>query len=277
MAYIGRLALSRSAGGFSFGWWSADRFGHAVEEHGHDDAHFMFAVGGRYETTAAVEGPKTARAPLVFNPAQTSHRDRFEDGPGVFFSISVPAEQAREAADLGAPRTPLRLDRPKPRALLAMLMQECAAWEQDSPAAAEAICVELLGSIARSEPIESERPRWLRAVEEKLSEESDAPRLSDLAEAAGVHPYHLLRTFRSRHRCSPAEFSRGRRLERASELLTASRSSLSEIALTTGFADQSHFSRRFKRAYGFTPAEFRNLSGASERLVSDKTDVSGPE
>jgi AraC family transcriptional regulator len=48
------------------------------------------------------------------------------------------------------------------------------------------------------------------------------------------------------------------RIEWATARLRDSRSSLSEIALSAGFADQSHFTRVFRRATGLTPARFRD-------------------
>jgi AraC family transcriptional regulator len=48
-----------------------------------------------------------------------------------------------------------------------------------------------------------------------------------------------------------------RRLEKAQELLGGTDLPLAEIALATGFSDQSHFSRRFRDHLGTTPSAFR--------------------
>ena len=55
------------------------------------------------------------------------------------------------------------------------------------------------------------------------------------------------------------------RLKRARELLATTQLSLSEIALTSGFADQSHFSRRFHAFIGMTPRKFRRLARCTPR------------
>jgi AraC family transcriptional regulator len=47
------------------------------------------------------------------------------------------------------------------------------------------------------------------------------------------------------------------RIEFARRELAASSASLSEIAVSAGFCDQSHFSRLFKQYIGVTPAEYR--------------------
>ena len=44
--------------------------------------------------------------------------------------------------------------------------------------------------------------------------------------------------------------------------LTATGASLAAVATETGFADQAHLTRVFKRETGLTPAVFRSLAGA---------------
>jgi AraC family transcriptional regulator len=48
-----------------------------------------------------------------------------------------------------------------------------------------------------------------------------------------------------------------RRLARAQDLLVKTDLALAEVALTTGFADQSHFCRRFRELVGLPPRSYR--------------------
>jgi AraC family transcriptional regulator len=82
-------------------------------------------------------------------------------------------------------------------------------------------------------------------------------RLSELAEAVGVHPIHLARTFRARHGVSVGEYGRRVRIEWAAAEIARGQTSLAAVATEAGFADQSHFTRLFKRYVGTTPARFR--------------------
>jgi AraC-like DNA-binding protein len=50
------------------------------------------------------------------------------------------------------------------------------------------------------------------------------------------------------------------RIERAKTLLEQNGSKISEVAATLGFADQSHFTRKFRCVVGITPAKYRNQS-----------------
>jgi AraC-like DNA-binding protein len=65
------------------------------------------------------------------------------------------------------------------------------------------------------------------------------------------------RRFRDAFHLTPQRFLRKLRLRIASRALIDTDETLSEIALTCGFADQSHFSREFRRQFGRTPREYR--------------------
>lgn len=79
--------------------------------------------------------------------------------------------------------------------------------------------------------------------------------LQTLARIARLSPFHLNRAFRAQIGLPPHEFQNQLRIEKAQNLI-ARKKSFSEIALETGFTDQSHFNRFFKRYTGITPKRF---------------------
>jgi AraC-like DNA-binding protein len=81
-------------------------------------------------------------------------------------------------------------------------------------------------------------------------------RAEDLAEVAGCSRYALHRGFLATYGLAPSDYQRQLRLRAARSLLAAGRG-LAETAVDTGFADQSHLSRWFKRYYGITPGSYR--------------------
>jgi AraC-like DNA-binding protein len=91
-------------------------------------------------------------------------------------------------------------------------------------------------------------------VETHLSESID---VAELAAIAGLSVFHFARQFKQSAGVTPHHYLIKRRVERAREMLVRTDFSLSEIAIVTGFSDQSHFARHFRHVLGTTPGQFR--------------------
>jgi AraC family transcriptional regulator len=124
----------------------------------------------------------------------------------------------------------------------------------------ESLVAELAGLAARLPLLEKRHaPPWLARVLDKLHAECCARlTLDDLSAAAGVHPVHLSRVFRRFQREGIGEYTRRLRVRASCRYLLEQELPLAEISLLTGFADQSHFTREFRRITGLTPHAFRS-------------------
>lgn len=100
-------------------------------------------------------------------------------------------------------------------------------------------------------------PPVLAAVGVMQSHLADPLSLSQLAEISGVSPRQLNRLFRDRLGQSTMGYYRALRLALAVRLLQDTALSVTEIALTTGFAGSAHFSAAFSQALGRTPLQMR--------------------
>jgi AraC family transcriptional regulator len=89
--------------------------------------------------------------------------------------------------------------------------------------------------------------------------------LADLAEECGLSARHFSRAFRQSTGLSPHRWMSQHRIERARELLTQARLSLTEISLICGFADQSHFTRVFTAFVGTSPGAWRRKVRSSAK------------
>jgi AraC-like DNA-binding protein len=100
----------------------------------------------------------------------------------------------------------------------------------------------------------------LKRIEEYVRANLDST--LDIDELAGLirmSPSHFTRSFSKTVGQTPHRYVIQCRVEKARELLTATDLPLTEIALTTGFSDQSHFSRRFQELTGFPPGAYRRI------------------
>jgi AraC family transcriptional regulator len=101
------------------------------------------------------------------------------------------------------------------------------------------------------------RPRLrsvLGYIQSNLGEELS---ITELAGVAGLGPDHFCRAFRNSVGVPPHQYVIGQRISEAKRLLAARRMSVAEVALTLGFANQSHFTGVFHRVVGTTPKRYQ--------------------
>jgi YesN/AraC family two-component response regulator len=84
-------------------------------------------------------------------------------------------------------------------------------------------------------------------------------RLDGAAREAGMSPSHFSRIFKKVMGLSYQEYLNGRRIMKAKNLLRTSPRSITEIAVSLGFADSTGFGRIFKKLTGHTPSAYRSL------------------
>lgn len=97
----------------------------------------------------------------------------------------------------------------------------------------------------------------LKQVTNYISEHLDRDlKVIELAAIAQISPYYFIRLFRKAMNNTPHQYILQQRIKKAQYLLHHSQISISEIAATVGFCDQSHFTKYFKRITGFTPKQY---------------------
>ncbi len=236
-----------------------------VERHSHEEAHVVFVLDGLYVSSAVGAPPVSDGPALIFNPAGTTHRDRFEARgrtmAGQFLTISLAASFLHTAEQDGAlALRSIALDAPGALMTARRLVEACVSRDRGSALRRETLTAELLGLVATTTPAEKclGAPQWLRTARQRLDDAlGEPPSLTEVARACGVHPVHLARVFRQYVGVSPSDYHRTRRLLHARSLLQGTQRSLSDIALHCGFADQAHFTHAFRRAFGVTPHAYR--------------------
>jgi AraC family transcriptional regulator len=85
---------------------------------------------------------------------------------------------------------------------------------------------------------------------------NQAINLAHLAKFVGISQFYFCRLFKRSMQITPYQYILQRRIERAKQLLQERQFPISDIALQCGFANQSHFTRQFKRMTGITPFRF---------------------
>lgn len=229
-------------------------------KHIHEAAHIIFILDGWYALAKARLELTAPPRSLIFVPAGTTHQNHPQTPQTRILTISISQLQIEQARNyVRLPETEQAFRHGEIAFLASRLESECRGWRDTSVLTAEGICLELLAAIAkRNEVKERTPPRWLRTAREILHDRCcGTVSISEIAGAAGVHPIHLSRTFRKFFKCTPGDYLRDCRLEIAASLLRDGREPIAQVALASGFTDQSQLSKAFRRKFGVTPAEFR--------------------
>lgn len=229
--------------------------GYVQDEFDPDRPYLAFVLDGRLQKSFRRRTIDLAASAAVTMPAGAAHGARFGSA-GARIIIVKPSKHVAGCLDRLAELRGRGLDW-----LAWRLAAELRAADASAPLAAEGLALELLAATSRetrAEPSLGRAPAWLRSAEELLRERvGECVGLAELANAVGMHPTHLARVFRAHYGVSVGEYGRRLKVARAATEVASTETPLNVIALRAGFADQSHFTRVFKRYVGTTPARYR--------------------
>ncbi len=201
-------------------------------------------------------------AALVFHPPHAVYSDRIFAQGSRCLNIQIDPTVFRSLTDADVALD--RLTRPRrgiPSWLAFQLRAEFELQDDLSAVVVESQVLSILAELAGRPGLEIRRapPQWLERARERIDDEfTGSLSLETLAQTAGVHRVHLARAFRAHFGCTVGSYIRQQRLEFACRELVAAPAPLSEIALSAGFTDQSHFTNTFRHLMGMTPGAFRS-------------------
>jgi len=119
--------------------------------------------------------------------------------------------------------------------------------------------IDVFNRFIKQKATQKKTPDWVKELKEIIQDQIDTNlSLTNISKSLDIHPSYLSREF-SKHfnNLSFGEYTRKLRIEKAIELMKTSPYSLTEIAYLTGFSDQSHFTRIFKKHTGQNPSAYR--------------------
>lgn len=236
-----------------------------MPSHAHEQAYLGIVLSGGYTERVGKKTRECKSLTTAFHPRGESHSVAFHNSPVRIFRIEITGEWRERPDHVKLPDEPAESDGGPLASLVLRLHNEFRNRDSWSGLAIEGLALEMTAELARSCAKKSggQAPAWLDAVRERLASRiAETPSLSELAASAGVHPVHLAREFRKHFRCTIGDFIRRMRVEFACHQISETDATLSDVALASGFYDQSHFSNIFRRFTGMTPAAYRTICRA---------------
>jgi transcriptional regulator GlxA family with amidase domain len=236
-----------------------------LPRHYHEHTCIAVVLAGSLDKAFARTQFVSVESTLLTMPPQEPHKDRFERA-GAHMLVVEPhrrgEETLRPCADILEGVNHFRDQ--GVAAIASRIAHEMEVPDEVSCLAVEGLVLEMLAVASRRyvQPrLEKRPPAWLLKAQEMVHSRYDGPlEVGEIASEVGVHPVHLSRVFRSHFGVSLGAYVRRQRLDWAARLLAGSDEPLSDLALRAGFADQSHFTRLFKRHTGLTPERYRQAT-----------------
>lgn len=219
-----------------------------LPEHIHNEAQVILAIDSGYLSRALGSDIGTG-FDLVYNPPGTVHRDCFWGVGGRFLSVTIP----QVLAPRGHEPCALRSNRAMRSARA--LLGKCVSGTD--PLGIEESILNVLAAVeARDEEIHG--AEWLGIADEMIAVEATEAHvtIAGLARKLGLHPVYFARAYRAARGHGPAKTLQAHRIAAAVAMLSRDRS-LAEVALSCGFADQSHLCRAMRSWIGVPPKALR--------------------
>jgi len=248
-------------------------FRHSFAPHWHEG--YVVAVitagaeGYRYRGASHVAVPWTI---ACINPGEIHTGERAADQgwayrvfyPSAKLMAGLAASLRGGSGQVGLPRLPQEVVQDQPLAaelVRAHLLLEAGQDLLEAQTAALSALSALLlrhGQVAAPEPLAAaEGSGVVEAMRQRLAADLSEPlTLEQLAQAVGLSSFHAARLFSRETGMPPHAWRNQLRVNRSLDFLRRG-DTVAEAASACGFADQSHFTRHFRRAFGVAPGRWR--------------------
>jgi AraC family transcriptional regulator len=193
----------------------------------------------------------------------------FSYDPDYFERVTGDAIRGMDRLDFNVARLPpLRmLSSVVARAAAGLIDSRDVAWEEIAVEMAARAMSVAAGAFRDQAVVRSDAEARVTRVARMIDRHPDAAlTLGSLARAAGLSPYHFLRTFERMTGVTPHQYVLRARLRAAAMRLAGDEEKVLDIALDCGFGDVSNFNRAFRTEFGVSPRAFRVAYKESNRV-----------
>ncbi|MFD0792254.1 helix-turn-helix domain-containing protein [Mucilaginibacter litoreus] len=233
-----------------------------VDWHYHENAYFTFILQGNVIEGNRKEVYNCSAGSLLFHNWHDAHYNIKPKGYTRGFHVELHEHWFKNTGlNFSNLQGSFAVADPKSHLLFYNLFRESKGRDGMSSAPIEALLLQALADISAPEKYKvKQKPLWAEKLKQVLHDDiSQKFTLQQLAEIADVHPVHLSRDFPKYFNTNFGDYVRALRIEKAFTLMHDTKLSLTEIALSCGFADQSHFLRCFKQFNNCKPSLYRQL------------------
>jgi AraC family transcriptional regulator len=232
-----------------------------VPWHYHENAYFYYHLKGRLDEVNKKQTVTCTPGTLLFHNWQDPHYDKNFSIDAAFFHIELEKNWfARHDINPAVLEGSIQLENPFFKSMFQKIHSESRINDNITQLSVGGLLLQSFALIIRNLQREKHGvPGWIEKVREMLHDgNTEGLTLGQISRETGIHPVHLSKEFPKYFGAGFGDYIRNKKIENAITLLMDNELSLSSIAYECGFADQSHFTRRFKAIYGMPLLQYRN-------------------
>lgn len=242
-----------------------------LPRHDHDFSNITVVIDGAIEEITDAGEHVGYSGGVVAKPAGSVHANRVRAGGARTLAIEL-TPRSRFAREIERGAWSWTVDARQACAALAVyraLYTASSTTELDARVAELVVAVTTVAAAGAA-------PAWVASAKSLLDGcFCQSIKFADIAGELGLHPVYLSRAFRLYTGTSMTEYVRSLRLRDARRLLADSTGTLALVAAESGFADESHLSRVFRRAMHVTPGVYRRVCNPRESKDGSSGGLSG--
>lgn len=225
-----------------------------ITKHAHANPYLCLLVYGNYNEKSNVESVISS-GEVLYRSAGYEHSNSFNKNDSLCLNIEINnQDRLMTQNDIILP-----LSESKEKATIEIYKVLYALKNRSANDLLDIYCYEsMLTHINTSE--QNGNLIWIKRIKERINDSpTELLSLDKLSFDFGLHPNYIIRKFKEVTGYKLSEYLTKIRLENSIKNLILTESNLTEIALNSGFYDQSHFNRNFKKHITTTPLHFRKV------------------
>ena len=229
-----------------------------VPRHYHDNATLCVLLRGAARDQFRYRVIEYEPGAVIYRPPGEEHSHEFgEDGMAAIV-IEIPAARLDADSVLHC-LSELRFEPAAPTLGDSAQLLRCLKDPTTSETELEEHCLSLLTvfNLDREQASTNDGVERVRTFLDECFIEKHS--LAELGRMAELHPAYLVNAFRKRFGCSIGSYRRRRRVTHAIRQIWNTQAALSDIALETGFYDQSHCTNELRKDLRLTPDQIRKM------------------
>lgn len=233
-----------------------------VDWHYHENAYFTFILEGNVNEHSKQHTHSCSAGTLLFHNCEEPHYNTKSKGFTRGFHVELNRNWFNSLdIDISTLNGNLNISHPHIKLLFYNIFKETKINDGATLVTIQQLLIQGFTQMLNTDKtIERKNPLWVNKVKEILHDDySQKLTLENLSASLNIHPVHLSRDFVKYFNCTLGTYVRKIRIEKSLSFLYNRNLSLTDIAFSCGFFDQSHFLRCFKQANGITPSAYRKI------------------